>query len=251
MFKDDILVNAELARAGLGVPVVFDGNDRFLPDVEEAAAEAKAQKRGLYSPVIACTLPARVATTEARAATAPAASAVPASATSATLAQAAGTAGSIAADAGAYLGRSGGVRGGLVWAAYEKDEQDGFVDRMAEAVGTARSAESALQDRATATKHDEDQVAKAAEEQRRVHEASARQREVEARAARQREADAAAAERRRTSTSSAGGSSSNTGSAGGSTPKPPTVAPAPAPDAYPGYTGPRCYAPGGKTWKPC
>jgi micrococcal nuclease len=20
---------------------------------------------------------------------------------------------------------------------------------------------------------------------------------------------------------------------------------------YPGYTGPRCYAPGGKTWRPC
>ncbi|MDF9279416.1 hypothetical protein P4U43_16625, partial [Arthrobacter sp. EH-1B-1] len=32
-------------------------------------------------------------------------------------------------------------------------------------------------------------------------------------------------------------------------------APAPAPPAeqnpYPGYNGPRCYAPGGKTWKPC
>jgi micrococcal nuclease len=28
-------------------------------------------------------------------------------------------------------------------------------------------------------------------------------------------------------------------------------APAPAPNPYPGYTGPRCYAPGGKTWTPC
>ncbi|WP_169809404.1 hypothetical protein [Actinomadura chibensis] len=40
-----------------------------------------------------------------------------------------------------------------------------------------------------------------------------------------------------------------------------TVKPPPAPSkqrgghqgggAYPGYTGPRCYAPGGKTWRPC
>jgi micrococcal nuclease len=30
----------------------------------------------------------------------------------------------------------------------------------------------------------------------------------------------------------------------------PNSQPAPA-NPYPGYTGPRCYAPGGRTWKPC
>ncbi len=36
------------------------------------------------------------------------------------------------------------------------------------------------------------------------------------------------------------------------TPPPPSVSKPTAPrNPYPGYTGPRCYAPGGKTWKPC
>lgn len=34
-------------------------------------------------------------------------------------------------------------------------------------------------------------------------------------------------------------------------PPAPAPAPEPEPNPYPGYTGPRCYAPGGKSWTPC
>lgn len=34
-------------------------------------------------------------------------------------------------------------------------------------------------------------------------------------------------------------------------PQPTYQEPAPVQEPYPNYTGPRCYAPGGKTWKPC
>lgn len=55
---DGMLVNAEVARAGLATAVVFDGNDRFLAPVEAAHQEAVAEARGLYSPAVTCTRPA-------------------------------------------------------------------------------------------------------------------------------------------------------------------------------------------------
>ena len=36
VYADGVLVNAEMARLGYGEPAVFDGNDRFLPEVEAA-----------------------------------------------------------------------------------------------------------------------------------------------------------------------------------------------------------------------
>lgn len=48
------LVNAEIAAAGLGEPVVFGRNDRFLRDVEEAFEEARADGRGAFDPDSEC-----------------------------------------------------------------------------------------------------------------------------------------------------------------------------------------------------
>lgn len=61
VFESDSLVNAEIAAAGLGVPVLFEPNDRFLPEVEEAAATAQADGLGLFAADIACTIPAQIA----------------------------------------------------------------------------------------------------------------------------------------------------------------------------------------------
>lgn len=58
---DDVLVNAEVARAGFGIAVV-DGTDAtFYDEVLEAQQEAAAAGRGLYSTESECTLAGRVA----------------------------------------------------------------------------------------------------------------------------------------------------------------------------------------------
>ncbi|MCV7595275.1 thermonuclease family protein [Micrococcus luteus] len=49
VYADGVLVNAEMARLGYGEPAVFDGNDRFLPEVEAAWEEARANGVGRFS----------------------------------------------------------------------------------------------------------------------------------------------------------------------------------------------------------
>lgn len=49
VYAHDVLVNAEMARLGYGEPAVFDGNDRFLPEVEAAWEEARANGVGRFS----------------------------------------------------------------------------------------------------------------------------------------------------------------------------------------------------------
>ncbi|HLT83441.1 MAG TPA: thermonuclease family protein [Phototrophicaceae bacterium] len=55
VYLDDVLVNAEIARAGYAVPVLFEPNDRFHPDVVAAHEEAQEAGRGLYDPANGCT----------------------------------------------------------------------------------------------------------------------------------------------------------------------------------------------------
>ena len=57
VFEDEVLVNAEIARLGLGVPVVFDPNRRFYPEVVAAWNEAEGEQAGLHQPDLACSLP--------------------------------------------------------------------------------------------------------------------------------------------------------------------------------------------------
>lgn len=58
--KDGVLVNAEIARSGLGVPVYFSPNDRFLDAVESAHEEARTKAVGLYDVNAACSIPAQL-----------------------------------------------------------------------------------------------------------------------------------------------------------------------------------------------
>lgn len=61
VFEDEVLVNAEIARRGLGVPVVFEPNRRFHPEVLAAWNEAEAEGAGLlHEPGLECSLPALV-----------------------------------------------------------------------------------------------------------------------------------------------------------------------------------------------
>lgn len=68
VFFDDRFVNAEIARAGFGVAVVYGDNDRFYDDVLAAQQEAEKSQKGLHSSDIECTLPAQVAAFDAQAA---------------------------------------------------------------------------------------------------------------------------------------------------------------------------------------
>ncbi len=54
------LVNAELAREGLGTAMVVGGDDRYLDEVAAAQEEARAAGRGLYATTVSCTVPAQV-----------------------------------------------------------------------------------------------------------------------------------------------------------------------------------------------
>lgn len=60
VYESGALINAEIAAEGLGVPVLFEPNDRFLPEVEEASRAAQEAGLGLFSTEIACSLPAQV-----------------------------------------------------------------------------------------------------------------------------------------------------------------------------------------------
>lgn len=60
VFEDDVLINAEIARHGFGVPVIFEPNRKFYPPVLEAYEEAKANGVGIFDPAQLCTLPSQV-----------------------------------------------------------------------------------------------------------------------------------------------------------------------------------------------
>ncbi|WP_199173952.1 thermonuclease family protein [Brachybacterium sp. UMB0905] len=62
VFESDSLINAEIAAAGLGVPVVFKPNDRFLSEVRSAAADAQEKGLGLFGTETDCTIPAQLQT---------------------------------------------------------------------------------------------------------------------------------------------------------------------------------------------
>ena len=56
----ELLVNAEIARVGLGAPVQYNGQVKLLPLVEAAAEEAKRLEKGAYADDVSCGLPAQV-----------------------------------------------------------------------------------------------------------------------------------------------------------------------------------------------
>lgn len=53
-FTEELFINEELARQGWAEPVYFAPNDRFLPVIEEAWAQAEAQEAGLFSSRLGC-----------------------------------------------------------------------------------------------------------------------------------------------------------------------------------------------------
>ncbi len=75
VFVGDTLINAEMARAGSGVPMAVGENMRFYPPVNDAWEEARAAKAGLFSPEKDCTISAQAVAAESAVAAAPVAAA--------------------------------------------------------------------------------------------------------------------------------------------------------------------------------
>lgn len=226
------LVNAEVARMGLGVPVLIEPNRKFHPPVVAAFKDARTRGLGLNSNDVPC-LPAQQIEQAAQAVetivAAPLAEVAPDLDESHT--------GLVAALAAvAALKTAANAKDRVHWAAYEPAQLSSMVNRLDSATKAGVAHETAI-----GTKKKALADAAAAESARQVAEAAA--------------AAAAAAEAERLRNLPP-------------VPAPyvppvyvppayvppaytPPAAPAPAPNPYPGYNGPRCYAPGGKTWTPC
>ncbi|MFF2242564.1 thermonuclease family protein [Arthrobacter sp. NPDC058130] len=225
------LVNAEIARLGLGVPVLFEPNKKFYPPVVEAFDEARARGVGLNSSVVAC-LPSQEVAIAAQAVETLVAA--PLSDSAADLDR--GHAGLVAALA-TVAALKAEAKDGIHWAAYKTTQVSAMLNRLDSAATTGAAKQAAI-----GAKKKELADAEAAA-------AAARQ------AAETAAAGAAAAEAERIRNLPPAPAPYVPPAPAPYVPPayvpPAYVPPAPAPNPYPGYNGPRCYAPGGKTWTPC
>ncbi|MDN6298772.1 MAG: thermonuclease family protein [Micrococcaceae bacterium] len=75
VYLDGDLVNADIAREGLGVAVLFEPNHRFHDEVLAAQQEALEEETGLFSATVECTVPAQIESAIDQLATVPTATA--------------------------------------------------------------------------------------------------------------------------------------------------------------------------------
>ncbi|MCU1631786.1 MAG: hypothetical protein JWM61_438 [Micrococcaceae bacterium] len=276
--EDRTLVNAELARVGLGVPMLIEPNRKYYDDVQAAYNEATAQGVGLLDPAAGCTLPAEV--TEA-VETLAAATEAPVGETGAAVAATA--AGILAALTTAKVAREALEAGkdtvrvlavGIDRTAAMVRDLDAHIAKGELALAAANTKAASLKEAEATAQHERVEA-----------EAAAQAAAAEAEAARAAEAARVEAERIRAETAEAARIETERLQAEANArveadrlaaeaaaaaeqerirnlppvpapyipPVAPYVPPAPpaAQDPYPGYTGPRCYAPGGKTYRPC
>lgn len=254
VFRDGQMVNAEMARAGLAMPVTFGSNDKFRAQVDAAYAAAQTGEVGVFAPSVGCTLSGQTAALEQTAtglqdaaalaspelADAAAAQATALIATALALEGAMHTQASFASRAlttsarAALLATTASVRGvatmcrdaAATRAATIRAERVAAAKARAEAAARAKAAAKA---KAAAAAR-----AKAAAAAKARAEAAARAAaQAEAEAAARRQASAASPRTRTRTSTSSSSSSSSSGSSDLS-----------------GYTGCRRYAPGGQTWTP-
>lgn len=258
---DGALVNAEIAREGLGIPVQYDGNVKFLPPVEEAYEEARTEKTGLFSETIDCTLPTQLAQTaqalEEAAGTAPATTSAGAGAAAALLVTELATAKSLRA----VFGATKDANRAIYWAGLSAAATTAALATLDSKISLGEKKRDEFKSLETSLAAAE----KKAEEERRAAEAraAAEKKAAEERAAAEKKAADEAAAAAKAAAEEAARLAAEEAERLRRLPAPaPYVAPAPQPYVPPApapyvpaapskYTGPRCYAPGGKTWTPC
>lgn len=257
VYESGSLINSEIAAKGLGTAVVFEPNRRYYEQVLAAQRAAVDAGIGLYDPHVTCTLPAAVDRAVQALEQVPSQSAASSAEASvgfdaATEALLVGrglettldviASGRDALRFAAYASLMAGYRGRLDSATtpavqLQQQHQEDFLRLQAEEERKAEEARLAEEARQA-------EEARVAEEARLAEEARVVE---EARlAAQARQAAAAAASPSKQTSAKKVPTTTTTKSTPTRSPQTTTQS-----NPYPGYTGPRCYAPGGKTWKPC
>lgn len=257
VYKDSgELVNAEIARKGLGVAVKFEPNSKFYQPVLDAQQEAESKQRGLFDSAIGCNLSSQINDV----------------ANSLENAEDIQEIGSAIAEADSLISLSTEIMGdesNLHLVSLVKSKS---LSQLKDKVVQSRGAAKERYDQRKADMEAEAEQKRQAEADRVAAEEAARleAERVAAERAAQAEADRVAAEEaarleaERVAAEQAAQAEAerqaqqyvppapapnpNPEPQPGQSQEPPA---APVQEPYPGYTGPRCYAPGGKTWTPC
>ncbi|MCW4466230.1 thermonuclease family protein [Glutamicibacter sp. MNS18] len=246
VYKDDSLVNADIAAAGLGIAVKYEPNTRFYPEVLAAEQGAHGNAFGLFNAETECTLPAQFTEALEELEQVP-------EALSGDIAEA----GSLAGQAAAAIAVGVGLKSALeaitpdthpVTHALLVGRYAPSVTTLNESIAHAERTEKAHKDQqAKLVKAEEERLEaerkRKEEEERTKREAEARKKEEQRQAAiaEQNRIQQQKTQQPRKSTQPAPRKTTPKKSTPKSTPKKNNSK----------YTGPRCYAPGGKSWKPC
>lgn len=251
VYESGSLVNAEIARNGFGAAVLFEPNRKYYGEVLAAQQAAQAAKVGLHDGQITCTLPAQVErVVQALQQTS---SQMPVDSAAAAAAMNAAAVAVIMGEGLESTLNAVEAGGDALRSAAHATQTAAYRTRLTPALARARQLKEWHQEQFLRLQTEETRLAeeaRLAEETRKAEEARVAE---EARLAEEtRKAAAAAPARPKTPTTTKRTTTTTTPK----TTAPKTTAPRPATttapaNPYPGYTGPRCYAPGGKTWKPC
>lgn len=291
IFKDDELINAQIARAGLGVAASFDPNTRFFSEVKSAQDEAESQGVGLFDESVDCTITALMSAAEEQVSAVPDELADEVSGIEEQLlvilaAAEAVSAAQASLDVFAEFPNAGISRG-------FRDRSDELNETLRADADKLEGLETDAEERIDTIKEEEERLEEERleeeriEEERLAEEQREAERAAEREAQRQREAaqpdpaphveptpthQPAPAPRPAPTTQPAPqptqapapapvktqppppAPSKSSGGGGGGTPN---LGPDTAPpgyshrDAPTSYTGPRCFLPGGNWWKPC
>lgn len=255
VYKDESLVNADIAAAGLGIAVKYEPNVKFYDAVLAAEQQASSDSRGLFSADTECTLPAQFENAYDALDQAPQ-----------QLGENIEEAGNLAGEAAAALAIGVGLKSALgalnpqthpVTHALLGGRLAHSTSKLDSSIAQTRELEkSHLDQQAKLVKAEEERVEA---ERKEKEEAERRAQEAQARKA-EEERQAAIAEQNRVQQQKTQQQQKSAPVAPKksvpkkSVPKktvPKKTTPKSTKKNPSGYTGPRCYAPGGKSWRPC
>ena len=286
VFHEDSLVNSQIATQGLGVAVVYEPNRKFYDQVKAAEHNARNHQAGIFDPEVDCALPQQLTNLQDNIDQAP--EDLPSDV--AGVEESLETLAPLQTQVDEYLSLLAELSdndGPRFLALVYADRLDDFENQLASHQSALQERETALTEHKTELeaeaerKREEEERQRAEEERQEAAAEAERQRQQEAAEEQQQQQEAERQRRQQVepdrgqtpdvqeqrsetsgssgSSGSSSGSSSNSrssnDSSGGSGSSGSSGSGAPSgygTDAdYPGYTGPRCYAPGGQYWRPC
>ena len=286
LFHEDVLINAQIAAEGLGVAVVYEPNSKFYDEVKNAEQNAREEQVGLFDLQIECALPQQLAAVQDEIDQLD--DALPDEI--AGVEQELDDLEPIQVRVTGYhdlvtsLGRESprDLEEKAFLLALYREQFKAFEEQLETNEASLEAREAKLkghkEDLEIEAERQAEEERKRAEEERQAEEERKRaeeERQAEEEAAEQRRQEQASQQQHRQQpgvgdndraptqqsekSSGSSGSSGGSGSSGHPSPRPQSRAPSgnSAPSGYgtdsdyPGYTGPRCYAPGGQYWRPC